>query len=503
MSDKNQDNPDDIELNFDVASDDTQDKDSYASGSDEYDDIDEGDNEDGIFAPEHTKEKSGKSSGLLGAVALLAVVGAGGYVYYSNPQMIEQVQQNILGAEIVADSSVEQVVEAVVDPAVDVPETTGVAPDATTPDAVADATKVLDESVQQDVALNAPSAEIVPIPAVVPPVENVQADVPVETVKAPDAAPDVMPETTVMDAAPIAPEKTDALVEVKPDAEPKKEEVVAPAVKEIVAEEKPVIVESKEAQQSSSDLALDKYFDSPSGKILKDMPAPSMNAKKGKNESIIVVGKQPQKSRSEYGQSAKVSIQTTGIENKVISANRALSLSRYDAAKEMFDELYRLNPRDGRVLMGRAVLFHKMGQQEQAISAYEEVLKYNPDNAEAVVNLAGLIRKQYPAVALNKLLDLRQQYPDNAVVAAQLGVAYADTANYTDAFHYLSMAASMEPSNPQHYFNMAIVSEKAGDPQKAIQNYEKALEADAISGSGGKTISRELIYDRLARLRGN
>jgi len=48
-----------------------------------------------------------------------------------------------------------------------------------------------------------------------------------------------------------------------------------------------------------------------------------------------------------------------------------------------------------------------------------------------------------------------------------------------------------------------VVAEKAGDAQKAIANYEKALEIDAVSGGGGKTISREVIYDRLTRLRGN
>ncbi len=233
------------------------------------------------------------------------------------------------------------------------------------------------------------------------------------------------------------------------------------------------------------------------------MPSPSFNPKKGKNESIIIVGKQPNTSSHSYGQTGRVSIQTTGIDSKIVAAGRALALQRYDAAKEMYDELYRLNPRDSRVLMGRAVLFQKMGDIDQATAAYEDVLKYNPDNAEAVVNLAGLIRKQYPAVALNKLLDLRQQYPDNAVVAAQLGVAYADTGNYPDAYHYLSMAASMEPNNSQHLFNMAVVAEKAGDAQKAIANYEKALEIDAVSGGGGKTISREVIYDRLTRLRGN
>jgi tetratricopeptide (TPR) repeat protein len=105
-------------------------------------------------------------------------------------------------------------------------------------------------------------------------------------------------------------------------------------------------------------------------------------------------------------------------------------------------------------------------------------------------------------VALSKLLDLRQKYPDNAGIAAQIGVAYADSGNLQDAYKYLSMASGLKPNDPQHYYNMAVVAEKAGELKKAISLYEKALEVDAVHGTG-RGISRDKIYDRLARLRGN
>lgn len=255
------------------------------------------------------------------------------------------------------------------------------------------------------------------------------------------------------------------------------------------------------------------YFDSPPGKALASIPAPSLDAKRGKGESIIVVnasGKgdakadKPKKSstRKKHSDSDKVTIEATSLDDKVIGAGRALKLGRYDAAREMYDELYALNPRDPRVLMGRAVLYQKLGETGRAISTYEELLAVTPDNAEAVVNLAGLVRKERPAIALSELLDLRQKYPDNPAVAAQLGVAYADSGNLEDAFRYLQMAADLQPENPQHYFNMAVISERTGDSRRAIEYYERALDADAIHGDGG-AISRNVIYDRLTRLRGH
>ena len=144
-----------------------------------------------------------------------------------------------------------------------------------------------------------------------------------------------------------------------------------------------------------------------------------------------------------------------------------------------------------------------MGFADQAISAYEELLKLYPDNTDAIVNLSGLIRKQYPAVALNKLLDLQMKHPNNVAVTAQLGVAYADSGNYADALRYLGNAAAMDPKNALHFYNMAVISEKASKPDQAISYYEKALEIDSIYGEGYNIISRERIYDRLAQIRRN
>lgn len=271
-----------------------------------------------------------------------------------------------------------------------------------------------------------------------------------------------------------------------------------------VKETTPVVVASKEEKKAIDNANLDKYFDSPNGKMLKDIPAPSMNPSKGSHESIIVVNKKGQKTKSDHSKPAgKVTIETTNLNAQMVSANRAMKLGRYDAAKEMYDELYRLNPRDGQILSGRAILLQKMGFADQAISAYEELLKLYPDNTDAIVNLSGLIRKQYPAVALSKLLDLHMAHPNNVAVTAQLGVAYADAGNYSDALRYLGDAAAMEPKNALHFYNMAVISEKAKKPEQAISYYEKALEVDAIYGDGYKTISKEKIYDRLAQIRGN
>lgn len=188
------------------------------------------------------------------------------------------------------------------------------------------------------------------------------------------------------------------------------------------------------------------------------------------------------------------------IEAQVIAANRALELERYESALEMFNSLYERNPRDVRILMGRAVAQQKLGMDDVAIMSYEALLDAAPGNTDAIVNMMGLIKKQYPAVALRRLTDLRDKFPGNAGIAAQLGMTYAQMGDNQQALQSLGTAASLDPNNAQHLYNMAVVADRAGSKAMAVQYYEQSLQTDAVYGAG-RSVPREKIYDRLAKLR--
>ena len=249
------------------------------------------------------------------------------------------------------------------------------------------------------------------------------------------------------------------------------------------------------------------YFDAPKGKALTDMPPPSINPMREPGESIIIVSRgkrlteeksQPENVVVEKGES------NAYVESKLIAANRATALGMNDAALDFYNELYKKNPRDPRILMGRAVALQKAGDTQKAIEMYEQLLDIKQNNPEAITNLMGLLGKTQPAVALQNLLELRQKYPNNPSVAAQLGVAYAGAGNLQDGLKYLNMAAGLEPKNPMHPFNMAVICEKLNDRGNAIKYYEQALDVYSLSGvPDGGTFSRDVVYDRLAHLRGN
>ena len=191
----------------------------------------------------------------------------------------------------------------------------------------------------------------------------------------------------------------------------------------------------------------------------------------------------------------------TSFEGQYVAATRALKLGRYAAAMEMFEKLYKRNHKDARILMGLAVAQQGAGFTESAARTYEDLLKVQPNNADAIVNLMGIMRTQYPSVTLKKLMELRNKYPNNPGIPAQIALVNAELENYDDAIRFFEVAASMEPRNSSHVYNMAIVTDKKGDPSSAIKLYEQALQLDATYGDTASSLPREQIYDRLVVLR--
>lgn len=184
----------------------------------------------------------------------------------------------------------------------------------------------------------------------------------------------------------------------------------------------------------------------------------------------------------------------------LVSANRALKLGRYSSALELFEKLYSTNKKDRNVLMGLAVAQQNSGFNESAIATYEELLDIDPDNVSANINMLGLVKRQYPSIAYRRLVDLWERNPNNAGLAAQIGLVSAELGNSDDAIHYLGIAASLEPHNANHFYNMAVIADRAGSQKQAIDYYEKALEVDATFGAS-RTVPRDSIYDRLTKLR--
>lgn len=188
------------------------------------------------------------------------------------------------------------------------------------------------------------------------------------------------------------------------------------------------------------------------------------------------------------------------LDTRLKVARQALMESRFGAAVELFDALAADYPRDERVMMGRALALQQVGRTDEALAAYEVVLSANPKNLEALTNMLGILKASNPALAVEKLEELRSVYPYNADIVAQLGTAHASLKNYDAALQYLEMAEALSPGNAYVYYNKAVLYDRLGQENMASTMYRRILQLHA-EGRLTEPLPLEAIRRRLATMR--
>lgn len=188
------------------------------------------------------------------------------------------------------------------------------------------------------------------------------------------------------------------------------------------------------------------------------------------------------------------------VDSRLVSARTALSQGRNAAALELFDDLHREYPKDKRALMGRAVAMQKLGQDENALAAYEAVLNADPKNIDALTNMLGLLKARDPGLAVEKLQQLRDAYPYQGDITAQLGIAYAANGQYDQALKYLDMAESLKPGSAYVLYNRSVLLDRMGRTGDAALLYRRILRM-AADGELDQPLPLDSIRNRLAVLR--
>lgn len=188
------------------------------------------------------------------------------------------------------------------------------------------------------------------------------------------------------------------------------------------------------------------------------------------------------------------------LDSQLKSARTALAQNRNTAALELFTEIEKDHPEDVRVIMGKAVALQRLGQAEAAMAAYEQVLEKEPKNVEVLTNMLGLLKAQDPELALKNLSDLRETYPYNPEITAQLAVAYGQLGQYQEALKYLDIADTLQPGNAFVIYNRAVLFDKMGRSAEAISFYRQILKMYS-DGDLEVALPIDSIKKRLATLR--
>ncbi|MDD2332503.1 MAG: tetratricopeptide repeat protein [Candidatus Cloacimonetes bacterium] len=187
---------------------------------------------------------------------------------------------------------------------------------------------------------------------------------------------------------------------------------------------------------------------------------------------------------------------------EALRLNKDFALAQYRLAFLLYDEqryadalpyleyAFDLNPDND--LIGRriAVAYQKTGQLNAAVDKYELVIKNNPSNTSAYLNVVGLYRliaseatdPKVAAAQYQKAIDamnkLKTIAPDNALAYLNLATIYLTQNKNKDAETNANLAISKDPTIYQSYVILATISQAKGvDQYNQFVDLEKRASA--------------------------
>ena len=147
------------------------------------------------------------------------------------------------------------------------------------------------------------------------------------------------------------------------------------------------------------------------------------------------------------------------------------------AALTSFTAASRLVPNEAKPLVFAGLIYEQSGRTELARASYENALKLDPDDAQAMNNLAYL--KANEQVDLDRALSLaqraRQKMPDSIDVEDTLALVYVRKNLTDEALRMTRELVGKQPNNPVYHYHLALALYQKGDKPSAKKELSTAL----------------------------
>ncbi|MBL8422296.1 MAG: tetratricopeptide repeat protein [Candidatus Accumulibacter phosphatis] len=155
----------------------------------------------------------------------------------------------------------------------------------------------------------------------------------------------------------------------------------------------------------------------------------------------------------------------------------ALQANRLDDARSGYEQVLRGDPRNADALLGLAVIATRQGQTERAQQIYLRVLEVNPGDATAQAALINLRGQSDSGQSESRLKILLASQPDSPSLHFALGNLYARQGRWSEAQQAYFQAYALEPDNADTLFNIAVSLDHLRQNKLAAQYYRMALNA--------------------------
>ncbi|HVY06060.1 MAG TPA: tetratricopeptide repeat protein [Burkholderiales bacterium] len=166
-------------------------------------------------------------------------------------------------------------------------------------------------------------------------------------------------------------------------------------------------------------------------------------------------------------------------------------------AKGLYEQVLRADPKNMDALLGMASIALNDGRVEDAGRYYQQALELDPRNPYAQAGLISIVGGADLQASESRLKQLIARDP-SAYLYFSLGNLYAEQAQWPAAQQAYYQAFQMQPDNPDYAFNLAIGLEHLGQRRIALDYYRKAL--DLSFKKGHANFDQSLVIQRVGQL---
>ncbi len=152
-------------------------------------------------------------------------------------------------------------------------------------------------------------------------------------------------------------------------------------------------------------------------------------------------------------------------------------LGQNEAALTSFEQGNNADPKNPAALIDRGMLLDALGRKKEAADAYNKVLGIDPNNALVLNNLAFLNADSGTNLdqAMTFAERAKKQAPKSVDISDTLGYVYYRKNLNSEALQIFQQNVQDQPQNPTFHFHLAMALLKKGDKQGAREEAEKAL----------------------------
>ena len=185
------------------------------------------------------------------------------------------------------------------------------------------------------------------------------------------------------------------------------------------------------------------------------------------------------------------------LDPRLSDAYAALQSGKLDAARQIYGDALRSDPKNIQALLGSAAVAMQQNNSDEASRLYFRVLDLEPRNAYAQAGIVALMGRADPAAAEAKLKQLIAREP-LASLHFTLGNLYGDQSRWAEAQQAYFQAHHLEPGNPDYAYNLAVGLEHVGQGKLAVGYYRRAVELAQARGRAGFNLNQA--QDRIRQL---